>query len=94
MQEHNGRAFSSVDKADLGVENGRTTSRMMVFGTNRHVLILQLRAAVPSRPDCQVQSGSVSVVGRLCSTRCFKPASIKLQVVSAHSRASSVRLLS
>ena len=36
MQEHNWQAVTSVDKADLGVENGNTTSRMIVFRTNRH----------------------------------------------------------
>ena len=36
MQEHNWHAFTSVDKADLGVENRNPTSRMIVFGTNRH----------------------------------------------------------
>jgi hypothetical protein len=93
MQEHNGHAFTGVDKADLGVENRNTTSRMIVFGTNRHGRILQLRA-VPNRPDRQFQSGSVSVGGRLCSTKCFKPASITPQFLSARARASSVRLLS
>jgi hypothetical protein len=83
MQEHNGHAFTSVDKGDPGVEHGNTTSRMIVFGTNRH----------GSNPP-EFQSGSVSIAGRLCSTKCFKPPSIKLQFVSARARASLVRLLS
>ena len=83
MQEHNWQAFTNVDKADLGVEHGNPTSRMIVFGTNRH-----------GRHPHEFQSGSVSIVGRLCSTKCFKPASITLQFLSARSRASSVRLLS
>jgi hypothetical protein len=45
MQEHNWHAFTSVDKADLGVEHGNTTSRMIVFRTNRHGRVLQLWAA-------------------------------------------------
>ena len=94
MQEHNGHAFTGVDKADLGVENGHTTSRMIVFRTNRHVESSSFGQRVHSRPDRQCPSGSVSIVGRLCSTKSFKPASIKLQFLSARSRASSVRLLS
>ncbi len=94
MQQHNGHAFTSVDKADLGVEHGNTNPRMIVIRTNRHGRVLQFGRRVPGRPDRQFQSGSVSIVGRLCSTKCFKPASIKLQFLSARARASSVRLLS
>ena len=54
MQEHNWHAFTSVDKADLGVEHGNTTSRMIVFRTNRHGRILQLRAAGSQSPRSSV----------------------------------------
>ena len=56
MQEHNGDAFTGVDKADPGVENGNPTSRMIVFGTNRHGRIFEPRGVGSECPDRQFQS--------------------------------------